>query len=72
MRAGFERARQAAPTDLFDRPLYLQSVETPEQMQGDIYAHIDLPYAELRQVMVQGASWCGVLTLHLNRVDGSF
>ncbi len=66
LRAGFERARQAAPADLFDRPLYLQSVETPEQMRGDIYSHIDLPYAELRPVMVHGESWCGVLMLHLN------
>ena len=66
LRAGFERARQTAPADLFDRPLYLQSVETPVQMRGDVYSHIDLPYAELQQVMVHGGSWCGVLMLHLN------
>ncbi len=66
LRAGFERARQAAVADLFDRPLYLTSVETAEFMQGDIYSRTDLPYAELRRVMVQGGSWCGVLMLHLN------
>ena len=66
LRASFDNARRAAPADLFDRPLYLQSVETAEHMQGDIYSRIDLPYAELRQVMVHGGSWCGVLMLHLN------
>lgn len=66
LRADFERARQAAAADLFDRPLYLQSVETTGHMQGDVYARTDLPYAELRQVMVNGGAWCGVLMLHLN------
>jgi hypothetical protein len=66
LRAGFERARQAAAADLFDRPLYLRSGETPGQMRGDVYARTELSYAELRQVMVNGASWCGVLMLHLN------
>jgi hypothetical protein len=66
LRLGFERARQTAQADLFDRPLYLQSVESPERMQGEVYSRIDQPYAELRQVMVHGGSWCGVLMLHLN------
>ena len=66
LRADFERVRQLALPDLFDRPLYLQSTETAERLQGDVYALVDHPYARLRQALVQAGPWCSILLLHLN------
>jgi hypothetical protein len=75
LRAGFAAARAQASDQLSDRPVYLQSVEQPGQMAGEVHALIDLPYARLRGVLRQGEPWCGLLILHLNtqycRVSGT-
>ena len=66
LRIEFERVRQLAVPDGFDRPLYLQSTETAERLHGDVYALVDHPYARLREALVQAGPWCSILLLHLN------
>lgn len=66
LRIEFERVRQLAVPDGFDRPLYLQSTETADHLQGDVYTLIDQPYAQVRPALVQAGPWCGILLLHLN------
>ena len=66
LRADFERVRHMALTDLFDRPLYLQSSEAADRLQGDVYTLVDHPYAQVRQALVKAGPWCGILLLHLN------
>lgn len=66
LRADFERVRQLAVPDGFDRPLYLQSIEAADRLQGDVYTLVDQPYTRLRQALVQAGPWCGILLLHLN------
>lgn len=58
--------RQAAGNAVFDRPLFLQSTERSDALQGDVYAIVAQPYALLRQTLVQASSWCDILILHLN------
>lgn len=54
----------------FNRPLYLESTESPSALKGDIYAIVDYPFATVSAALndpVQGpANWCDVLILHLN------
>lgn len=64
LRAELEAARQAGTT--FDRPLYLKSTESPDRLQGDVYAVIDRPYAAVRQALAKPDRWCAILILHLN------
>ncbi len=64
LRANLAAAQQAGTT--FDRPLYLKSTESPDRLQGDVYAVIDQPYAAVRQALAKPERWCAILILHLN------
>jgi len=66
LRAQFDALRAKAQGQLGDKPVYLLSTEVADQMQGDVYALIDQPYANLRQGLARAEPWCGVLILHLN------
>jgi hypothetical protein len=54
----------------FQRPLYLESVESPSALKGDIYAVMDYPFATVSAALSDPAhgpaNWCEVLILHLN------
>jgi hypothetical protein len=50
----------------FQRPLYLESSESPDALKGDIYAVIDYPFATVNTALNNPAHWCDVLILHFN------
>lgn len=50
----------------YRRPLHLESSEHERQWQGDIYALVDYPYAEVARALTNANSWCDALILHLN------
>lgn len=50
----------------FKRPLYLDSVESPSHLKGDIYALVAYPFATVNAALNNPAHWCDVLSLHLN------
>ncbi|MDP3977745.1 MAG: hypothetical protein Q8P85_07085 [Pseudomonas sp.] len=65
------KARHAALTEQlgdnpFQRPLHLESRQTEDALQGDIYAVIEQPYALGGTALQGSAYWCDILILHLN------
>lgn len=65
------RARHAvlAPqlaANAFGGPLVLQSQETPGHVDGDVYAVLDHPFANVSGALSDPGRWCDVLILHLN------
>ena len=46
--------------------LHLESVESSGTLQGDIYAVIDYPVAQVRDTFTTPGDWCEALLLHLN------
>ncbi|MBS0448031.1 MAG: hypothetical protein JSR59_19025 [Proteobacteria bacterium] len=58
-----EAAFAASP---FGRPLVLQSQERDDVLQGDVYARIGAPYADVQKNLQGTAHWCEILILHLN------
>lgn len=50
----------------FQRPLYLDSSETPGDVTGDIYAQINYPFATVGAALQSPGNWCDILILHLN------
>ncbi|WP_172147366.1 hypothetical protein [Pseudomonas tumuqii] len=65
------RARHAALAEQlgdnpFQRPLHLESRQTDDTLQGDIYALIEQPYALVGTALQGSAHWCDILILHLN------
>jgi hypothetical protein len=50
----------------YQRPLYLESAESPDNQKGDIYAVVNYPFATVNTALNNPAHWCDVLILHLN------
>ncbi len=48
------------------RPLHLVSVETPDGLQGDVYAVVDHPLEDVRAALGNASQWCEMLLLHIN------
>ena len=47
-------------------PLYIESEETQEKVDGDVYGIIDQPYAAIRKIAESPGAWCDIILLHLN------
>ena len=50
----------------YQRPLYLDSTESGTDIEGDIYAVVDYPFATVNAGLNDPENWCDVLSLHLN------
>jgi hypothetical protein len=46
--------------------MFLDSTETAESENGDIYALVEHPFAVVRAALVSPGNWCDILSLHLN------
>lgn len=50
----------------FQRPLYLESSESTDELKGDIYALIEQPYSLVGPALQGMNHWCDILILHQN------
>jgi len=50
----------------FKRPLYMSSMESPDNLKGEIFAVVNYPFATVSQALNNPAHWCDVLILHIN------
>ena len=66
MRARYALLAQRLENSPFRQRLYLESVENPHGLQGDIYALVDYPIATVSGAFSSAARWCDALILHLN------
>ena len=66
LRAKYGALRDRLSHNQFQRPLYLDSSETPGGVAGDIYALINYPFATVSAALNSRGNWCDILMLHLN------
>lgn len=66
LRATHQRLSDKLDHSSFGRPVQLDSIETADGLQGDVYAVVDHPLAEISAALKGSAHWCDVLTLHIN------
>ncbi|MDB5793893.1 MAG: hypothetical protein JWR25_272 [Noviherbaspirillum sp.] len=66
LRAKYAELEARLADNQFKRPLHLESIESPKQLEGDIYAVVDHPFANVSAALKEPAQWCEVLILHLN------
>lgn len=70
MRDKYNSLKQQLEHNQFQRPLYLDSTESPAKLKGDIYAVVDYAFTQVNASLndaLHGADhWCDVLILHLN------
>jgi hypothetical protein len=64
--ARLEWLQRQGAVQLGQKPVYLQSTETPQRLEGEVLALIDHPVQRVRAALAQPAVWCDILILHLN------
>ena len=50
----------------FKRPIVLNSIESNDHLEGEIYAVLDYPFAIVNDAMNNSEHWCDALILHIN------
>lgn len=70
LRAKYDTLAPQLKSNVFHRPIHLDSEETQNTLRGDIYAVVDYPFATVNSAFNDPkkgpANWCEVLILHLN------
>jgi hypothetical protein len=66
LRAKYEALQDQLAHSQFDRPLYLESTQSPGQLRGDVYALVEYPFAMVAATAGRSTQWCEILLLHLN------
>src|SRR2546427_448534 len=66
LRAKYTELTKQLSNNQFQRALYLDSVESSDDLKGEIYAVVDYPFATVNGALNNSAHWCDVLILHVN------
>ncbi|MBA3058388.1 MAG: hypothetical protein KJ614_10630 [Gammaproteobacteria bacterium] len=66
LRAQYVALAPQLSSNQFKRPLYLQSLESPSHLRGEIFALVDYPFATVNQAFNDPSHWCDMLILHIN------
>ncbi|MET0311151.1 MAG: hypothetical protein ABW051_03815, partial [Burkholderiaceae bacterium] len=66
LRTRYNELADELANNQFKRPIHIDSTEASNDLQGDVYAVVDHPFAAVNQALSQPANWCDVLILHLN------
>jgi len=66
LRAKYGALQDRLSHNPFQRPLALDSSETPNSVAGDIYTLVNYPFATVSSALSGLDNWCDILTLHLN------
>jgi len=66
LRAKYASLADPLRQNQFKRPLVLDSAETQNGLQGDIYAIVDFPFATVSAGLSNPEHWCDVMLLHIN------
>jgi hypothetical protein len=66
LRASYAAMEQPLAQNQFHRPLVLNSAESSNRLQGDVYAVVDYPFATVSAGLNNPNHWCDVMLLHVN------
>ena len=69
LRAKYAALQEPLDHSQFQKPLYLDSIETGDRLQGELYGVLDDPFASARSSLKLASQWCDILALHLNVKD---
>jgi hypothetical protein len=66
LRAEYGALQDQLSHNPFQKPLHLDSSETPGNVTGDIHARLGYPFATVGAALNSPYNWCDILILHLN------
>ena len=69
LRAKYAALQEQLDHSQFQKPLYLDSVEAGNRLQGELYGVLDDSFASARSSLKLASQWCDILALHLNVKD---
>ncbi|MBI3574639.1 MAG: hypothetical protein HY083_03135 [Gammaproteobacteria bacterium] len=64
--AVYRDLRPKLEANVFDAPIYVESVEQDKLKRGEVYGVISYPFAQLAEVLRAPREWCAIALLHLN------
>ena len=62
----YQRLHQQLGSSVLGVPAAINSFDQEDQLNGEVYALLDKPFASLQQHMVLPSQWCQMILLHLN------
>ena len=66
LRAQFDVLKDKLAHNAYGRPLVLQSTQTSDHLEGEVYARVDQPFPAVQKALQGTDNWCSILILHLN------
>jgi hypothetical protein len=66
LHATFDSLQDKLVHNAYGRPLVLQSTQTSDHLEGEVYARVDQPYPAVQKALQGTGNWCSILILHLN------
>ncbi len=66
LRAKYTALRPVLADNPFRGPLYLESLESPAALQGEVHAVVEHPFGAVSAALGNPQHWCDVMILHLN------
>ena len=66
LHAKFDALQDKLAHNAYGRPLVLQSTQTSDHLEGEVFSRVDQPYAVVQKGLQGTQNWCGILILHLN------
>lgn len=66
LRAKHGELKEQLRTNSYGRQLYIDSAETGNSLQGDVYAVLDHPYEKVKEALQDPNAWCDIMLLPFN------
>ena len=66
LRAKYNELQGELRNNSYQRAMYIDSAESPNALQGDIYAVLDHPFSKVSQGLKEPSQWCDVMLLPFN------
>lgn len=64
--ANYQQQQQALAQNAFGAPIVLTADVSKQQAQGEVYALLNTPFAQLGKILKQSSDWCELAILHVN------
>lgn len=66
LRAKYEEVKDHLRSNSYGRQLHIDSQESSNALQGDVYAVLDHPYEQVKQALQDPNAWCDIMLLPFN------
>jgi hypothetical protein len=66
LRGKYTDLKQELQSNSYGRQMHIDSTQTSNSLQGDIYAVLDHPYEQVKEAMTDPNAWCDIMLLPFN------